>query len=269
MFLHLPERVFFETEMKRKALQQNAYNFGWTWYYTIESQDHTLQVHYTGNAITSTNYIMLQPTRFDNRFVNLNIKILNEPIYDPTDTHVVYSYTHKLELIFEQQCTHVYTYYPHPSHFWYKRFNWSADHKDELWVDNDKFKLKIFPMLDKYPGTDVQHNEWSGFLGIGMVAGGAPAVIQIPMENFILDEDGNPMGEWDFAVVRGHWLGGETMLSYGSRDDIKPVSMTIPKREFEVVVKPGESLWYSSLSGGSRGFAITYIQFYRYNQIPG
>jgi len=260
MFLNLPDRVFFEKEMLRKALQQNPYDFGWTWYYEIISKDSTLEIHWTGNCITETNFIMLHPrgdAGRENKTVTLDVRILDGPS-DDEDTSVIYSYSHDLELYFEERCAHVATYHPSPRHFVWKEPYFSARKPSEFWKVNPDFKLVIHPMTENDPSWDTVCTEWSGFLTVGLYASHAPAVIEVPIDKFAPDE------EWDFAVVYGHRLGGETLLAYGKQNNIRPVSVIYPQREYEIVLEPGESIWYSCTGDSTkRGFGITYIQFYK------
>ena len=243
MFFNLPDRIFFETEILRKVIQQNTYD--WDGYFQLTSNDSTLQIDYTDNDVDDTNYIILVPTNRSNRTPTVNVEMTS----DSNGSNVIQSYNRDINLIFEDNLTWQKTYFPDPKHFQWKLSNGDV---------NPDFKLNITKFITN-PLWRVGSLGWRGYQCIGLKIKGM-AVVELPIDNFVPDG----VTTWDYAVVRGHRLDDGTTLTYKDENGIiKPITFTFANREIEFILKPSESIYYFGQDDGNyRGFGITDIQFY-------
>jgi len=235
MFLHLPDRIFFESEIRRRLIQQNK--GGWDWTFDLIPNDQTLKVSVTGNKINQFNYISIGTDDRTNRKSSITVKLKSEG-------KVLYTYEHELDLIFEENLSLVDTYYPQLRHFEYGSTN---------------FKLNLIKLSDKEPSVKIDMSNWCGMQSIGLAVKDQPTTIEIPIDNF------TNKNEWKYAVLWGHWIGdGATLVYRNVNKAVKPITYTYKYREIEVVLKPNESLFYHVKGSNTySGFGITSIRFYK------
>lgn len=242
MFLNLPDRIFFEKEISRKVIQQNTFN--WDGYFHLTSNDPNLHLDYTDHDIDDVNYIILYPSDRTNRTSTINVSLTS----DSNGSNVIQSYSHSVDLIFEDNLTWKYTYYPEPKHFQWKLPNGDI---------NQDFKLHVTKFITE-PRWRVDSLGWRGYQCIGLSLKGT-VVVEIPINKFIPNNI-----SWDYAIVRGHRLGNGTTLGYKNTDGIvKPITFTFANREIEIILKPNESIYYYGIDDVDySGFGITSIQFF-------
>lgn len=234
MYLHLPDIVFFEKEIDRKVLQQNACY--WDGYYQLISNDRSLEIGITNNKLNDTNYIVLYPKKRENKTYNVTVNIL----YGDEWNKIV-TYNHDIKLLFEEKLTWVGTYYPEPKHFQY---------------GSNECKVNIINYSSDIQ-WDISALRWRGFQCIGLKLTDSNAVVEIPIDKFA------PQQNWKYAVIRGHRLDKGTTLMHKTSENItRPITFTYANREIEIVLRPNESIYYYG-NDGSSGFGLTYIQFFK------